>query len=245
LNAEQRHGRTERSFQYPFVVALCVTLAVIEWLSYLTHAPRRPIFFSLLAACALLAAFWRGSRLRRTVGMRRVQRVAIERNIAEHLEDLRQRGARIFNDVHIGVRNVDHVVLSTHGIYVIEAKTWQKPWDTATIQLYGEQTIRVDVAPDCNAVRPVGSAAQWLEGFFGEVMDNAPSVRGVVVFPRAWAPLASAQGVVCLIDPKTLPSFIRRQPQVLDARTVKTAAAHLSRHLRQPMPRLLPKATSR
>lgn len=245
LNAEHRHERAERRVHYPFVAVLFVALAALEWFGYLTQAPRRPVLYTLLAVCAVVAALGRNSRVRHEISVRRLYRTALERNVAEHLDELRQRGARVFNDVHIGGKNVDHVVICTHGIYVIEAKTWQKPWDTATIQLYGEQAIHVDVAPDSNPARQVSNAAHWLKGFFGEVMGNSPSVRGVVVYPRAWAPHASSQGVVCLIDSKSLPSFIKRQPQVLDARTVKTAAAHLSRHLRDPMPRLLPKVTSR
>jgi hypothetical protein len=245
LNAEHRQERAERRVHYPFVAVLFVALAALEWFGYLTQAPRRPVLYTLLAVCAVVAALGRNSRVRHEISVRRLYRTALERNVAEHLDELRQRGARVFNDVHIGGKNVDHVVICTHGIYVIEAKTWQKPWDTATIQLYGEQAIHVDVAPDCNPVRQASSAARWLEGFFDEAMDRPATVRGVVVFPRAWVPQASAQGVVCLSDPKTLPSFIRRQPQVLDARTVKTAAAYLSRHLRDPVPRALPKVTSR
>jgi hypothetical protein len=245
LNDEHRHRRTERRFAYPFIAALFVSLAAIEWLGALTHAPRRPVLFSLLAVCAVAAAWWHRSRLRREAGLRKQYGVAIEKTFAEHLAELQQRGGRVFHDVHIGGMNLDHVVISAHGIYVVEARTWHKPWDTAAIQIYGEHSIRVDVAPDSNPARQVGRAVLLLEQFFLEAMGKSPPVRGVVVFPRAWATQSSAHGVACLSDPKSLPSFIKRQPQVLDARTVKMAALNLSRYLRLPVPRLLPQVTSR
>lgn len=245
VNAEDRHGGAERRFAHPHVAALLVILAAVEWFSYLTNAPRRPVLFTMLAVGAVGATLWRSARLRRETGMRRLYRAAIEMNLAEQLTELQQRGARVFHDVHIGGRNLDHVVISTHGIYVVEVRNWRRPWDTATIHLYGDQSIRMAVPPDSNPARQVGSAVQWLERFFAESMGKSPSVRGVVVFPRAWAAQSSVEGVACLMDHKSLPSFIKRQPQLIDARTVKLAAAHLSRYLRDPLPRLLPKATSR
>jgi len=203
----------------------------------------------LLAVCAVGATLWRDSRSRPEAGMRRSYRTAIEKDIEEHLSDLEQRGARVFHGLHLGGMKLEHVVISSQGIYVVEVRNWRRTWDTATIHLYGDQSMRLAVPPDSNAARQMGTAVHWLERFLAGNMEKSPSVRGVVVFPRGWpaqAPAkASDHGVVCLSDPKSLPSFIKRQPQVLDARTVKLAAAHLSRYLRDPMPRLLPRVTSR
>ncbi len=247
LNDERGGARdyAQRRSSWPFVAALSLSLAAIEWLSYLTEAPRHPVLWTLLAACAVAAALWRGSRVRLENGLHRLQRVAPAKSVAEHLDELKPRGAEVFHDVQVDGINLDHLVICTHGIYAVEVNRWKKPWDTATIHLIGGDAIRVDVAPECNPTRQVGRATRWLERFFAEAMGNAPSVCGVLVLPRAWVAPAATPGVVCVSDPKALPAFIKRQPVALDARMVHLASVHLSRYLHRPVPRLLPRVTSR
>ena len=43
------------------------------------------------------------------------------------LENLRADGARVFHDLVGEGLNIDHVVVSPHGIFVLETKTWSKP----------------------------------------------------------------------------------------------------------------------
>jgi hypothetical protein len=46
-----------------------------------------------------------------------------EKIVAEQLECLRESGAQVFHDVPGDGFNLDHVVISNHGIYAIETKT--------------------------------------------------------------------------------------------------------------------------
>ena len=44
--------------------------------------------------------------------------------------------------------NLDHVVISTHGIYAIETTTWSKPWPNAQVVVEGDA---LKVASDTSA----------------------------------------------------------------------------------------------
>ncbi|MDT4761144.1 NERD domain-containing protein [Sphaerochaeta sp. PS] len=51
-----------------------------------------------------------------------------EASVARRLEEMQNQGFRVFNDVLLrterGTRQIDHVVVSTHGIFVIETKDY-------------------------------------------------------------------------------------------------------------------------
>ena len=50
-----------------------------------------------------------------------------ERAVGQYLDELRQNGHRVFHDILADQFNVDHVVISTKGIFAIETKTYSKP----------------------------------------------------------------------------------------------------------------------
>ena len=60
--------------------------------------------------------------------------------MAEVLDGLRAKGCAVFHDIVEGGFNVDHVVISPHGIYVIETKTLRKP-PLGEISFSGDELI--------------------------------------------------------------------------------------------------------
>src|SRR3979411_2682199 len=66
-------------------------VAYFEWYGYLTHAPRRPVLFTVVAAAAVIFAGWRILVIRG-----RVRRLRLgtdgERTVGQQLEYLRESG---------------------------------------------------------------------------------------------------------------------------------------------------------
>src|SRR5690606_25157268 len=60
-----------------------------------------------------------------------------ERAVGQYLETLRETGAKVFHDIPGTGFNIDHVVIASAGIFVIETKTWSKPES-------GEPTVTFD-----------------------------------------------------------------------------------------------------
>jgi hypothetical protein len=155
-----------------------------------------------------------------------------ERSVGQFLERLREDGGQVFHDVPADEFNLDHVVISTHGIFAIETKTWTKPWPKATITADGDQLLLGEWKPNRNPMDQAAGAARWWEGLLAESTGKQFGVRGVVVFPRWWIEQRSPRGAVWVLEPKALPEFIRREPESLIASDVALASSHLSRYVR-------------
>jgi hypothetical protein len=206
-------------------------VAYFEWYGYLTHAPRRPVLFTVAAAAAVIFAGWRIWRIRR-----RVQRLKLgrdgERAVGQFLERLRDGGGQVFHNVPGEGFNLDHVVISPHGIYAIETKTLSKPWPGAKIVVEGDALSVAGQVPDRNPIKQVTAASRWLENELKKSTGKRFFVRGVVVFPGWFVEQRGPSGDVWVLEPKALPAFIDSAPAMISAADVALAAYHLSRYVR-------------
>jgi hypothetical protein len=149
-----------------FATGFCL-LAIFEWAGYLAHIPRQPIPISCAAAVAVAAAAWRFVVIRKRVKQLKLGRDG-ERCVGQYLERLRASNSQVFHDIPARGFNLDHVVISPHGIYAIETKTFSKPSPQARITVEGT-TIRVNGwTPDRNPMDQVAAAARWLENLLHE-----------------------------------------------------------------------------
>jgi hypothetical protein len=212
-------------------------VAALEWVAALRHAPRQPWFYTLMAALLWAAFAWRLVRARA-----RVQRLKLgrdgERVVGQFPEGLRVSGARVFHDIPGEDFNLDHVVLSTHGCYVVETKTRRKPVKGEARVTLGDDRVFVSGhLPDRDPLVQARAGADWLAKLLAESTAKRFAVRGVVVFPGWWVEPVSAQwkrnpDKPWVLEPKALPAFIENEPETLDEADVAMAAFHLSRYVR-------------
>jgi hypothetical protein len=180
---------------------------------------------------ALLYAGWRFRVIRKQVRQLRQGRDG-ERAVGQFLERLRADGAQVFHDIPGNDFNLDHVVISTHGIYAIETKTWSKPWPSAQVVVDGDTLTVAGQVPARNPIVQVTAAADWLEKLLRESTNKRFLVRGVVVFPGWYMEQKEPRGNVWVIEPKMLPGLIERAPVMIAPSDVALAAFHLSRYVR-------------
>jgi hypothetical protein len=216
---------------YFLAATVLCALAGMEWFGYLTKSPRHPIVFSIIAAAAVAATAWRIFDVRSRVRRLRLGRDG-ERAVGQFLERLRDDGARVFHDVPGEGFNLDHVVISPHGLYAIETKTYSKPWPEAKITVEGESLKIAGQIPDRDPIVQVSLAARWLEDKLQESTGKCFAVRGVVVFPGWFVEQQLPRGPVWVLEPKMLPGFIEQEPKLVKPEDVALAAFHLSRYVR-------------
>jgi Nuclease-related domain len=214
-----------------FAAACVCAIAFVEWYGFLTHAPRSPVLFTLVAVAAAIFAGWRIWSIRGRVRQLRLGRDG-ERVVGQFLERLREGGGQVFHDVPGDGFNLDHVVISTHGIYAIETKTRTKPSSKARVVVDGDSLTVAGYTPDRNPIEQVTSAARWLEKRLQESTGKRFFVRGVVVFPRWFVEQRGPRGDVWVLEPKALPAFIENAPAMIASADVALAADHLSRYVR-------------
>lgn len=221
----------DRFMGYLFAAGCFLFIAGMEWVAYFAKMPRRPVLYSVVAAAAIGVAACRFFEIRRKVRQLRLGRDG-ERAVGQFLERLRDGGGQIFHDVPGDGFNLDHVIVSPHGLYAIETKTWRKPWPKATITVEGD-TLRVaGRIPDCNPIEQVTGAARWLECELAKSTGKRFAVRGVVVFPGWFVDQRSPRGSVWVLEPKALPGFIEQEPSTIVPADVALASYHLSRYVR-------------
>jgi hypothetical protein len=217
----------------PALLAIMLALiALLEWVRYWLASPPVPWLYT---AVAVGAAVWAALSFRR--GMQQSRQLKLgrdgERAVAQYLEWFRTKDFFVFHDVPTGDANIDHLLIGTRGLYVIETKTLSKP-------LRGECRIRVSEqgvaangrALDRNPMPQAKAQARWLYDFLAE-SGFKRFVQPVVVFPGWFVePFDMKAAGVWVLEPKALDKFIEGQPAVLTPEQVGAMAAAVSSYIR-------------
>lgn len=217
----------------PYVLALFgVVIAGMEWWRYATDAKPSPWVTS---AAALVLCGYAIFRWRR--GFRRVKALKLgrsgERAVAQYLEWFRTRDFFVFHDVPNGDANIDHLLIGTRGLYVIETKTLSKPMRGECKITVTENGVRANGRLlDRNPIVQAKAQARWLYDFLAE-SGFKKFVQPVVVFPGWFVEPFDVKGLgVWVLEPKALDKFIDAQAIVLTAEQVAAMASAVSSYIR-------------
>ena len=109
------------------------------------------------------------------------------------LERLRSLGnTEIFHDIEADGFNIDHLVLSERGIFLIETKNWMDK-NGSTIKFDGKNIISNGYRSD-QVINNVNSYGKWLENLFNELTGkNHWDIIKVIIFPSRF--INSYQGM--------------------------------------------------
>ena len=141
-------------------------------------------------------------------------------------------GAAILHDILAPTFNVDHVILSRHGIYAVETKTRSKPRD-AKVHFDGT-TLRVDGRLEKEPIVQVIATADCIKHKLKEMTGKDYPVRPVLVFPGWYVnPVKEHRGArVWVLNPEAVPAFVTHEPTVISEADVSFAVYCLAREIR-------------
>src|SRR4030088_1551642 len=137
-------------------------IALLEWAGKITNRPRLPGTYAIAAACFTAVAVYQFWRIRLRVRNLKQGRYG-EREVAELLEDLKQSGAQVIHDVPANNFNLDHVVISTRGIYAIETKKWSKSKHRSGIEFDGQRITMSGKTSDHDPITQCRAQVSWLQ----------------------------------------------------------------------------------
>jgi hypothetical protein len=205
-------------------------VAALEWWAKVNDIGRQPWAF---AAAALVVTLIGARRIYRARGRIKALKLGLagERAVGQFLEGLRVGGARILHDIQGDDFNVDHVVISSRGIYCIETKTIRKRRPDAVVNYDGKRVLVDGMAPDRDPIKQVTAAAKWLSTQIADSTGKRFWVRPVVVYP-GWFVESSLEGrsaSVWVLELKALAKWIENEPTSIDDTDVSLVAYHLSR----------------
>jgi hypothetical protein len=158
-----------------------------------------------------------------------------EKEVGQYLDMLREKGYRVFHDLLGEGFNVDHVIISPHGVFTVETKTRRKPRGKNAVVRLDERGLTVGGhVPDRDAMEQGRSQAKWVHDVLMESTGKSFRTQPVIVFPGWFVePMPKDRANdVWVLNPKALPSFIEKMPVSLPHEDVMLAAYHLSRYIR-------------
>ena len=152
----------------------------VDWLAAVRHTPRTPGIYAAVAALATVIAGVQFVRVRRRVKKLKLGRDG-ERVVGQYMERLREDGAQVFHDVLADAFNLDHVVISAKGIFVLRPRHGQS--DNAKISVSSGQLFKDGQGMDPNPIDQVVGECKWLIQLLTESTGKKLPVFGVVAFP--------------------------------------------------------------
>ena len=204
---------------------------IAAWRQSLSTKPFNPLAnFAIVAVIMAFCAYkiWRIYR--------DIQRLKLARDgelaVGQGLEDLRQIGCQVFHDVVGENFNLDHIVISTTGIYTIETKTLSKPLKGQTKILVDGEKVLVNGAPmERDALTQVRAQASWLKDLLKKSTGKEYPIRPVILFP-GWYVEQRDKREIWALNPAGLKTFIANEKEKLPGEDVYLAAYHLARYIR-------------
>jgi hypothetical protein len=205
-------------------------IAALDWWAKANDVGRQPWVF---VATALIMTVVGARRIYLTRVRVKALKLGLagERAVGQFLEGLRVGGARILHDIQGDRFNIDHVVVSSRGIYCIETKTITKHRPDAVIHFDGRTVLINGRAPDRDPIKQVTAAAKWLSTQIAESTGKRFWVRPVVVYP-SWfieTPQDARRAAVWVLEPKALVKWIENESANIDDSDVSLVSYHLSR----------------
>ena len=224
----------DRVFGLFMAGTLFTVLALSEWLRLWLESPPKPIPLTVLALLIWGVGYYRLMKAKRKINALKQGRDG-EKAVGQYLEKLRQQGAEVYHDIPAPNFNVDHVVISPQGVFIIETKTLSKPvTGRAEICIRDGKVWANGREIERNPMEQVHAIAKWVGDLLQETTGKSYPITAVVVFP-GWFVQPDRQSRaqrIWLLNPKALPAFITAEPAVLPVADVKLASYHLSRYVR-------------
>jgi len=223
----------EKVFFYWMAAVICLMVVLWEWVRFYNPLNHQPILLS--AVCGIFMVFCgykiykhikklKGLKLGRTG----------ERVVGQYLETLRESGAQVYHDILGDKFNVDHVVISNKGIFVVETKTYSKPAKgNAVIKYDGERVLINGRESKTDVITQAKAAASYIKKILKDSTGKEFETFPVVLFPGWFVEGAgNKKGKLWVLEPKAFRTFVDTQKVILQDEDVNLTSYHLSRHIR-------------
>ena len=233
---DERINKLIYEYAIPFIISgfMMMCFAGYEWWRYFKNPPPFPKTATLAAVMFVLFCVYKVRKIFKEVKAIKLGRDG-ERVVGQYLDNLREKGHRIFHDLLGDNFNLDHVIISRKGIYVIETKTYSKPAKgEAKISFDGEKLTIKDFEIQSKPITQVKAASNWLKNILLETTGKSFLVKPVILFP-GWYIEYTEQGKkskIWVLNPKSLPGFIENQPDIISQEDLMLASFHISRYIR-------------
>jgi hypothetical protein len=234
LDEEIHNILDDEVFSYLGLPIFLIGFTIYNWLLwYQVIRLPNPILFSVAAIGISVYCFFRMIKVVKLLRSLRLGRDG-ERAVGQTLEALRKKGYRIFHDLVGENFNLDHVIISEHGVFSVETKTYSKPAKGGCKINYNGDGISINGhKPDKKIIIQVLAQKSWLERQIATITGLKVSVKPIVVFPGWYIDNHQHnKNELWVLEPKALPTYIENSPIQITEDNVRLISNHLSRFIR-------------
>ena len=214
------------------IPALLIVMTTTSWLTLAFPSKYFPIVISIITLLAIIYCVYRLIILRKQIKSLALGRKG-ERIVAEIFDNFRSQGFVVFHDIVAKNFNIDHVILTTHGIFTVETKTFSKP-PKGEITYKDEKIIAGNINTGNEIILQAESQTKWLKSMLKDSTGRDYHVMPVIVFP-GWFVQPMPENLkkrIWILNPDALNSFIKNEPIRIQESDIHLAAFHISRYIR-------------
>lgn len=210
----------EKSFTYIIIPALFLMLTFGSWISYFNKTMPNPIIFTLFSIGSIIWATYKIIKFREEIKSLKQGRDG-EREVGMNLELLREQGFKVYHDIVGKDFNLDHVLVGTQGIFVIETKTYSKPLKGQCKIIYdGEKLSYNGTVESDKPIIQARAGANWFNNQLKASTGRDFNVQPIVVFPGWFTESKVPLTDIWILNPKGLDKFMRNSKNILSLEDV-------------------------
>ena len=234
LDEEIKRILDDEILEYGFISIVFVMFALLEWWRWYKQLPPFPVVFTIFAVGIVIYSFFKIRKSFKKIRKLKLGRDG-EKVVGQYLDTLREKGCKVFHDIVGSGFNIDHVIISKHGIFALETKTYSKPEKgKAIINYLGDKISINGYEPERDPIIQAKAISTEIKEILKSSTGKDYLIRPVVLFPGWYIEPKNANSNkdVWVLNPKALSAFIENQPVILTQEDVKLAEYHMSRHIR-------------
>jgi hypothetical protein len=190
------------------LLMLAMYLAGRVWKS--TQTGHEAVIYSVVGLGTVLWLSWRMTKRGERIERLRAGFDA-ELAVGQELDQLMREGAWVYHDIPGENFNIDHVVVSTRGVFAVETKGYTKPTDLpmkdATVT-YDGRSLRFPMWTVSEPLEQADRQAQWLSKWVSSAAGVAVDAVPVVALP-GWFVDLKGRGNVRVYNGKQLSTLLR------------------------------------
>jgi hypothetical protein len=216
---------------YLLTAVFFLMIATYEWIRLYQDLKPQPILISIFAVITIIFCGFKFVKLKQKVKYLKQGRDG-EKIVGQELEKLRTQGCMVFHDIVGDNFNIDHVVVSDKGIFLVETKTYSKPNRVNPKVRYEKGNLSIDGLGDMSKIiTQVKASSTWLKRTLEESTGKTFLIKPVILFP-GWFVESPNDSEIWVLEPKQFPYYISKKKEIVSLEDKKLAAYHLSRYIR-------------
>jgi hypothetical protein len=149
-----------------------VILTFIEWLRSYSDVPNLHWVYTGVTIILFVYYFFSYRK-----NLKEIENIKLELNgekiVAEKLNELREMGYKVYNDIVADKFNLDHLVIGPAGVFTIETKTYRKNIGENSQIYYDGESLKIDDINISNMKDPIKQAMgqkYWLEKILSSIL---------------------------------------------------------------------------